>query len=122
MASMNTSEQIPYTLEFFLADGTTPAQVQAGSVVAASSDETVLRVVPDAGSEDAGNIISVAASDTPARVTFTADADLGNGVVTITVITEDITVTQDPATQAQTIRVTLGAPVPKTPAAPPPGP
>lgn len=121
MATMNTSQMLPYTLEFFLADGTTPAQVQAGSVVAASSDETVVTVAADAANENAGSIMAVAEGG-PARVTFTADADLGAGVVTITGVTEDITITQDPATLAQTFRITLGAPVAKAPAAPPAGP
>lgn len=123
---MNTSERISVTLEFFLRDGTTPATVQDGSIVWASSDETVVRAVPDAADAKTGFLESVAESTTPARVTFTADADMGAGVVTITGVTEDIDVTQDPATIANTIRITLGAPVPKVAAPPtpptPPGP
>jgi predicted NUDIX family NTP pyrophosphohydrolase len=113
MATMNTSEMIPVTLEFFLADGVTQASVQQDSIVWASSDETVVTATPDATNAATGFIRSVAVSVAPARVTFTADADMGAGVVTITAVTEDIDVTQDPATLANTIRVTLGAPVPK---------
>lgn len=118
MATMNTSQMIPVTLAFFLADGTTPAAVQAGSIVWATSDATVVTATPDATDASTGFISAVAVSVAPARVTFTADADLGAGVVTITGVTEDIDVTQDPATLAQSIRITLGAPVAKVPAGP----
>lgn len=118
MATMNTSQKISVTLEFFLTDGVTPASVQQDSIVWASSDQTVVTVAPDAANAATGFIESVAVSTAPARVTFTADADLGAGVVTITAVTEDIDVTQDPATLANTIRITLGAPVPKVAATP----
>ena len=113
MADMNTSQMIGVTLDFFLADGVTPATVEAGSIVWASSDATVVTAAPDVANPATGFIRAVAVSVTPARVTFTADADLGAGVVTITGVTEDINVTQDPAALASTVRITLGAPVPK---------
>lgn len=86
-----------------------------GVPVWASSDATIVVATPDATGMK-GKISSVAAGD--ARVTFTADADMGAGVETITGIAE-ITVVQDPATRARTISVTLGAATPKVAVTPP---
>jgi len=42
-----------------------------------------------------------------------AELDIGAGVVTITGVTEDITVTLGPSQQASTMTLNLGAPVAK---------
>ncbi len=107
MATLTTRQQFAgVTITITTADGK-PAKVD-GPVVWASSDETILTVDPAADGLS-GVINAVAASDTPARVTFTADADLGPGTATITGVTEDITVTQDPRDLASTFAVTLPA-------------
>jgi len=94
-----------------------------GDIVWTSSDETVLLPVPDAGGKT-GTIKTVAPSHLdaagemlPARVTFTGDADLGNGVEPIVGVTEDITLSLGANSRASLFTVALTA-VPK----PAPGP
>lgn len=112
MAQIHTNEQFEGTFEFFLADGVTPAPVQPGSVVAASSDETSITIAVS----DDGHFVAPAVAPNPgnpARFTVSADSDLGDGVVTITGVSEDIDVIEAIAPQAAVIKITLGAPVPK---------
>lgn len=111
MATMNTSQKIPVTITITTPSGA-QGQVQSQPVWA-SSDETIITVVAAADGMSAE--INSVAPGTGARVTVSADADLGQGVATITGVSEDIDVTQDPASQASTINFTLGAPVPKNP-------
>jgi hypothetical protein len=110
MATGNTSQKFVATLGIFQADGVTPATVD-GVPVWASSDETVIQVVPAA--DGMGAELLCIAPGTGVRVTVTADADLGTGVQTITGVSEDIEVTLDPAQLASVMTLTLGAPVPK---------
>lgn len=86
-----------------------PAKVD-GVPVWASSDETVLAPAPNADGMT-GAVSTVAPG--VARITFSADADLGPGVTSITLVTEDITVTQGTGGQASVIAVDLGTPVDK---------
>ena len=109
MATMNSSERIPVTIS---TPNTAGVETDVQDMVWASSDETVVTTEMDSTGKS-GFLNAVAAGPNAARVVMTCDADLGAGVVTLTFTTEDITVTQDPATQAQSIVVTLGAPVPK---------
>jgi hypothetical protein len=110
MATGNTSEMFVGVLEFFQADGVTPAVVQ-GVPTWVSSDETVVTAVP---TEDGMGVkVLLLAVGGPARVAATADVDMGPGVQELVITSEDITVTQDPATQASSGRITFGAPVPK---------
>jgi len=81
-----------------------------GVPVWASSDETVIMVTPAADGMSAS--INTVANGT-ARVTVTADADVGGGTVTITGVSEDINVTVGPNSQASTMTLSLGAPVDK---------
>jgi len=111
MASLDTSQQFAGSVEFFLADGTTPATVEPGSIVWASSDETVITV---AAGPDGLTFVAPAVAPGTARLTVQADADLGSGVTQITGVSDDIEVTLAPAPQASVIRINLGAPVPKT--------
>ncbi len=105
MATLTTRQQFAaITIAITTADGR-PATVD-GPVVWASSDETVLTVAPAA--DGLSGVINAGAAGGPARVTFTADADLGAGVVNITGVTEDITVTTDPRDLASTFTVNLG--------------
>jgi hypothetical protein len=105
--ALNTQEYHP-TLVITNAAGA-PAPVD-GAPVWASSDETVISVVAAAGGMSA-----VAACVAPgvARLTASADADMGTGVTTLTIVSEDINVTLDPANQASVMTMTLGTPVAK---------
>lgn len=90
-----------------------PASVD-GIPVWASSDETVVRVTPAADGMTAA-ITPVAPNPVdqpsgaavPARITVTADADLGQGVKPLVGVSEDILVIEDP-NQASVINITLG--------------
>jgi len=110
MATMNTSQMLPFTLQPVKADNT-PAEVQVGSIVYASSDETVMTITGLSADQLSGNASAVA--EGVARMTVQADADLGAGVVTITGVSEDVTVTADPANLASSFTFTFGPPVPK---------
>lgn len=76
----------------------------------ASSDETVLAVTPSADGMSA--MVDTVAPGT-ARVSVTADADLGAGTKTITGVSEDVNVTMGPSFQASNFVFTFGAPVDK---------
>ena len=116
MATLTTRQEVSFTIEALKADGS-PGDVQAGSVSAASSDETVIMVALDSGDQMKGMVSAVAESPNGPdgnpvanRFVVSADADLGAGVVTITGPSEDIFVTVDPRDQATTFRITLGTP------------
>lgn len=108
MADINTSQAIPATLAITNAAGA-PAPVD-GVPVWASSDETVLTVA--AAADGLSALVSSVAPGT-ARVTVSADADLGAGVIPIAGVSEDINVTVDPANLASVMTLTLGAAQPK---------
>ncbi len=112
MATMNTSQRLPVTVVVTKADGS-PGDVQ--NMVWASSDETIVTAAMDAGGLT-GFVNAVAASANAARIVCTGDADLGAGVVPLIGTSEDITVTQDPATQASSIVVNFGAAEARPPA------
>lgn len=117
MADINSDQNYPnVVLEIMDAQGR-PARVD-GVPVWASSDETVVSVV--AGADGMSAVIDTVAPGT-ARVTVSADADLGAGVVELTGVSEDINVTLGPSHAASTMTLNLGAPADKA-AAPPPGP
>lgn len=102
---INTDQRIPVSLVF--KDNRGRVATVHGAPVWASSDETVLSVAPD---EDglSGFINSVAPGT--ARVTFTADADMGEGVREIVGFSEDVNVSLAPAGEATVIEVALGSP------------
>lgn len=90
-----------------------PAPVD-GVPIWASSDETVVRVTA-ADDGMSATITPVAPTPTdvngapiPARITVTADADLGAGVVPITGVSEDILVQLDPNSAASVVAIALG--------------
>jgi hypothetical protein len=108
MADGNTSQQFTATLAITNAAG--GAAAVDGVPVWASSDETVVSVT--AAADGMSAVIPCIAPGT-ARVTVTADADLGAGVITITGVSEDINVVVDPANQASVMTLTLSPPAPK---------
>lgn len=111
MADITTDQWYPsVTLAITNAAGQ-PAQVQ-GVPVWASSDETIL--VATAGADGMTGSINTVAPGT-ARITVSADADMGDAVATITGVTEDINVTMGTSGQASVMTLTLGAPTDKTP-------
>ena len=86
-----------------------PADVQDGSVVQSTSDASVATVTPDATNPYKGTITSVGKGT--CQITITADADLGDGTVTISGEPIDVTVTGGQAVGFGA--VTLGTPQPK---------
>jgi hypothetical protein len=119
MADVNTDQTLPFTLTPLKPDGT-PGAVDTASVVYASSDETVLTVGNLSADKMSGDVGTVAAG--VARITVTADADLGDGVKPITGVSEDVNVTTGPLSMASTFSFTFGPPVDKVTPTPPPGP
>lgn len=113
MADVNTDQNLPFTLAITNAHGQ-PASVD-GVPVYASSDETVLVVVPAA--DGMSGVVNTVANGT-ARVTVTADADTGAGTTTITGVSEDVHVTAGPSFAASSFAFTFGAPVDKAGGAP----
>lgn len=109
MANAFNTQQFDATLVITTASGA--AAAVDGVPVWASSDATVVTVT--AAADGMSAIIPCVAPGT-ARITVTADADLGAGTVTITGVSEDIIVTTDPANQASIMTLTLGPAVAKT--------
>src|SRR3954470_12492687 len=105
MANANTSQKFQPTLVITNASGA-PAAVD-GVPVWASSDETILTVTASA---DGMSAEVPCISPGTARISVTADADLGAGVITITGVSEDVVVTVDPANLASVMTLNLGAP------------
>ena len=111
MADIDTDNYWPNATLTITNDAGAAAPVD-GVPVWASSDETVLRAVPKA--DGMSGLVDTVAPGT-ARITITADADLGSGTTTLTVISEDVNVTQGPSSMATTMTLTFGAPTPKAP-------
>jgi hypothetical protein len=110
MATMDTSEKIGLAgpVKIVAHDGVTEANVD-GPIVWRSSDETVMTPAPDA---DGRNGFWVSVAPGTATPFLDADADLGQGILTITKQLEDITVTLF-TPQAENFVVDLAAPVKK---------
>lgn len=72
----------------------------------ASSDETVVTVTP---ANDGMSALVDTVGPGVARVSVTADADRGEGVQTITGVSEDINVTIGPNSTASVMTLNLGA-------------
>lgn len=81
-----------------------------GVPVWASSDETVLTVT--AAGDGMSAVVDTVGPGT-ARISVTADADVGAGVVEIVGVSEDVNVTIGPNTQASVMTLDLGAPAEK---------
>lgn len=110
MADITTDQRFPnVTLQITNAHGD-PAGVD-GVPVWASSDETVLSVTP---SPDGLSAMVDTVAPGMARISVTADADLGAGTKTITGVSEDVNVTAGPSMQASSMMFTFGQPVDKS--------
>jgi hypothetical protein len=109
MADITTDQNYPNVVLTITNSAGNPAPVD-GVPVWASSDPTVISVTPNPDGMSA--LIDTVAPGV-GRVTVTADADTGAGVVTLTGVTEDINVTQGTSGQATLMTLELGAPVDK---------
>jgi hypothetical protein len=103
---INTSQRFP-NVQLSIQDSQGRPAAVDGVPQWASSDETVLRVTPAADGMSA--VVDTVAIGV-ARVTVSADADLGSGTAPITGVSEDVNVVQDPATTASTLVLNLGTP------------
>lgn len=110
MADITTDQNYPSVALAITNNRGQPAPVEAGSVTWASSDETVLTVAPAADGMTAA-VDTVGAGT--ARISVTADADLGAGVSTITGVSEDVNVTIGPNSVASHMVLNLGTPADK---------
>lgn len=102
-ATLTDTEKLPGTLQTVNKKGQ-PTPVEDGTVDYSSSNEAVFTVTEDPNDETKFTVVGVGAGT--AQLNYSADADRGEGVVTITGFT-DITVT--PA-QATGFNVTFGTP------------
>lgn len=107
MASITTDDFFP-SVVLSITDSKGRAAPVDGIPVWASSDDTVLSVAPAADGMSA--VVSSVAAGT-ARITVTADADLGAGVTTITGVSEDVDVTS--GNVASVMALNLGTSQPK---------
>ena len=89
MADIKTNEHFANVVLSINDKDKNPAPVD-GVPIWASSDETVLRAVPNADGMS-GTVEAVGPGT--ARITISADADMGDGVATITGVSEDVNVT-----------------------------
>lgn len=109
MTPINTDQNFPSVTLVITNSKGQPAPVD-GIPVWASSDSTVLAVTPAADGMSA--VVDTVAPGT-ARVTVTADADLGPGVTTLTGVSDDVVVTLGPSSQASIMTLNLGTPTAK---------
>lgn len=108
MVDVTTDQNFPNVVLTITDSAGRPASVE-GSPVWASSDETVVTVL---SSTDGLNAVVDTVAPGIARITVTADADLGAGVTTITGVSEDINVTLG-ISPASVLTLSLGAPAAK---------
>lgn len=105
----NTDQNFPNVVLTITDSKGRPAKVD-GVPVWASSDETVLTVA--AAADGMSAVVDTVAAGM-ARITVSADADLGAGVTEIIGVSEDVNVTIGPSSVATTVALNLGAPVDK---------
>lgn len=109
MVDITTDQTFPSVALVITNNHGQPAPVD-GAPVWASSDETVLTVTPSVDGMSAA-VDTVGAGT--ARISVTADADLGAGVSTITGVSDDVNVTIGPNSVASHVTLALGAPADK---------
>lgn len=108
MADINTDQSYKNVTLMIMDNHTPPRPAMVDGVpVWASSDPTVLAVTPAADGMSA--VVDTVTPGT-ARISISADADLGSGVVPITGASENINVTLGPAGPASVMTLDLGAP------------
>jgi hypothetical protein len=105
--TLNTDQEFVGVTVLWTTSSGGAATVQPGSVAWASSDETQLIVTGNDGNGGPVTVTTVGPSPVDAsgnamtaRVSVTADADLGTGVVNVTIVSEDVTVTPGPSSFA----------------------
>jgi len=110
MADFTTEQVLPFT--FQVKDGRGRTVALDGDPTVASSDETVVTVAPltNANNVWSGEASSVAPGQ--ARITVSGDADLGEGVQTVTGVL-DCNVTLDPRTGERITDIEAGTPTDK---------
>lgn len=106
----NTDQSFPNAVLTITNARGQPAPVD-GVPIWASSDETVLRVT--AAADGMSAVIDTVAPGGPARITVSADADLGTGVQTITGVSPDVVVALGPKSVASVVSINLGTAVDK---------
>lgn len=111
MATTITTDQFYENVQLVIKDKHGNPALVDGVPVWASSDETVLSVTPAPDGMSALKIDTVATG--VARVTVTADADLGAGVKPITGVSPDVTVTEGDSFQASVFEFTFPTPTDK---------
>jgi hypothetical protein len=111
---INTDQWLP-SVVLSIKDATGADAKVDGIPTWATSDATIITVAPTA--DGMGASISTVAPGT-ARVTVSADADLGVGVKTLTGVSDDIIVTLGPSHVASVMTLTLGTPADKVAPAP----
>jgi hypothetical protein len=111
---INTDQNFPNVVLTITNSLGQPAPVD-GVPVWASSDATVITAT--AAADGMSGVVDTVAPGT-ARITVTADADLGAGVVTLTGVSDDIVVTLGPSHVASVMTLTLGPPADKVVAPP----
>lgn len=104
MTTLTDTQKVPGTITPLDKKGN-PAKVQAGSSIFTSSDPTVVTVTPDPANELGVTVTAVKAG--AAQIRWSGDADLGDGIVTISAA-EDVVVTGG---QAVSAGFTFGPPV-----------
>lgn len=117
MADITTDQNFPSVSLTIVDSQGRPATVD-GVPAWASSDATILTATASADGMSA--VVDTVGPGT-ARISVTADADMGAGVVTLTGVSEDVNVTLGTSHNASLMTLTLGAPADK-PAPPAPGP
>jgi len=109
MANATTDQNFPNVVLSILDNHVPPRPAPVDGVpVWGSSDDTVLRVTPSADGMSA--VVDTVAPGT-ARISVSADADTGAGVVPLTGVSEDIVVTS--GNVASVMALDLGAPADK---------
>lgn len=114
MAMFSTEQTLPFTFE--VKDGRGRNLAVDGKPDVASSDETIATVAIEKGTKNTWNGVVTPVSPSPngttQRITVSADADLGEGLQTVTGFF-DFTVTLDERSAARIVELTPGQPVDK---------
>lgn len=109
MANINNDQNFP-SVSISISDSQGRPATVDGAPVWASSDETILTV--EASADGMSAAVNTVGAGT-ARISVTADADLGSGTQEIVGVSEDVVVALGPSHTASTFGFTFGAPVDK---------
>ena len=109
MADITTDQNFP-SVSLSITNSHGDAAAVDGVPVWASSDETVLSVTP---ADDGMSALVDTVAPGVARISVTADADMGAGTKSITGVSEDVNVTEGPSFMASNFTFTFGPPADK---------